>query len=183
MRFRQKASLLRTLDTIEFVTDLVDNEYQVAISIQFMESLDIIKNGLTKKGIKAVEFSGRPGLNREDQRIIFQKGKADVILFTPTEGISLHAGEQLADGTKASLKKRVTVVHDNRYTAFETTQIEGRAHRDGQLANIYYMYAENTIEEPMTQNTINRMANMSALSGDTEDIVSIFEDLLAKGYK
>lgn len=182
LRFRQKASMLRTVDTIDFVADLVENNFQVALSVAFIESLETIKNGLHKRGITTTEFSGRGLVDREQERIKFQKGHADVMLFTVTEGISLHAGELLFDGSTASMKKRATVVHDNRYSAIENNQIEGRAHRDGQKANIYYLYAQGTVEEPITKTMIQRMANMSKLSGDSDDVVSLIEKIIADGF-
>ena len=182
LRFRQKASMLRTLNTVEFVTDLVDNGFQVPVSVQFIESLDTIKNGLNKRGITTSEFSGRKHINREDERLRFQKGKADVMLFTVTEGISLHAGEQLPDGTFATNKNRATVVHDLRYSSLENLQTEGRSHRDGKKANIYYLFAQNTVEERITKVMLERMANTSKLSGDSDDVISLIEDIIKRGF-
>lgn len=182
LRFRQKSSLLKTLDTIEAVTDYVENNIQVAVSVQFIESLTGIKNGLEKKGIRVAEFSGRLGsYERELERLRFQKGKAEVVLFTVTEGISLHAGEQLPDGSTATDVPRITYVHDVRYSGLEMSQIEGRAHRDSQKANIYYSYAEDTIEEAITKNMIQRLANMSSLSGDDDSIIDLIENLIRSG--
>jgi len=178
LRFRQKASLIRVPSTIDFAKDLLDNGLQVAISVQFMESLDAIKQSLEAKGIVCVEFSGRNESNREGERLRFQTGQAQVILFTVCEGISLQANEQLPNGQKATSTPRATVVHDVRYSGIDCAQICGRAHRDGQAANVYFMYAQNTVEEPITKLMLRRLANMSALSGDDADTTEQIEKIL-----
>lgn len=178
LRFRQKASLLRVPGTIDFAADLLDNGQQVAISVAFMESLDAIREGLEKKGYSCVEFSGRNRDARENERLRYQRGQAQVILYSVTEAVSFHAGESLPDGTTASRARRSNVIHDVRYSSIENAQIEGRTHRDGQKSNAYYMYGVNTIEEKIITIMIQRMANMKNLSGDEESLVEEIESLL-----
>lgn len=178
IRFRQKSSLLRTVETIDETLDLLDNGHQVAISVEFIESLTTIKNGLERKGVTCVEFSGRNESIREQERLNFQRGKAQVILFTPTEGVSFHAKESLSDGTQASSAPRATLVHDVRYSAIQNVQISGRTHRDGQASNIYFMYAENTVEEKVAKVMLQRMSNMSVISGDAMSITDEIENMI-----
>lgn len=180
LRFRQKSSLLRVPGAIDFIDDMLDNNLQVAVSVQFLESLDLIRTALEKKGVKCAEYSGRlSGEERDAERLRFQRGEAQVIFFTVTEGISLHAGEQLPDGTKASSTPRVTVVHDIRYSGIENYQLEGRTHRDGQNANVYYIYAQDTVEEKIITVALERMANISSLSGDDDELVEQIEQLIS----
>lgn len=178
LRFRQKASLIRVPHTVDFVEDLLDNDLQVAVSVEFIESLELIKKTLEKRGWDCVEFSGRNNEIREEERIKFQKGQASVILFTPAEAISLHANELLADGSKASSATRGLVIHDIRYSAITMTQIIGRTTRDGELANAYYMFAESTIESEILKVMLERMKNLRTLSGDDSDTLAIIEDLI-----
>jgi len=178
LRFRQKASMIMLPNTVEFATDLLENGLQVAISLQFMEPLNIMKTALEKKGYQVSEFSGATGINREQERIDFQKGKTQVILFTVEEGVSFHAGEQLPDGTSATTTPRATILHDIRYSAISCSQIEGRCHRDGQNANMYYPYAQGTVQQMITQRMIARMKNMKDLSGDDASVVEEIETLL-----
>lgn len=180
MRFRQKASLLSALPTAEFVNDLLENGLQVAISVEFLETLDVIKDYLEKQGWNCAEISGRPdnGLDREKERVRFQKGEAQVMLFTVLEAISLHAGEQLADGTKSTSTTRAMVVHDIRYSGLDMTQIIGRTTRDGQLANAFLMFTEGTVESKILEVVLNRIRNMKALSGDDETTFTPIEDIL-----
>ena len=124
------------------------------------------------------EFSGRNLQERENERIKFQTGEAQVILFTVLEGINLHAGEQLADGTKATTTKRACVVHDIRYSAIDMTQIIGRTTRDGELANAYLMYTEGTIEANILQVVLNRMKNIRTLSGDDPETLEAIQNIL-----
>lgn len=182
LRFRQKASLLKVNSSIEQTVDLLENGFQVAVSVEFIESLVKIKGTLEKKGYTVVEFSGRNSAEREQERIKFQKGKADVVLFTVTEAVSFHAKEQLADGTIGSAKPRATVVHDVRYSSLQCAQISGRCHRDGQNANVYFMYAQNTIEEKITNIMLQRMSNMSELSGDEQSIMDEIEEMIIKFF-
>lgn len=178
LRFRQKASLISAPYTAAFANDLLDNGQQVGISVEFIESLDLIKDYLEKKGWHCAEFSGRNEQGREAERLRFQRGEAQVILFTVQEGISLHAGELLPDGTHATTTKRELLIHDVRYSSIAMAQILGRMTRDGELANAYYMYTENTIESQILEVMLRRMKNLRTLSGDGEDTVEIIQNLL-----
>ena len=166
LRFRQKASLLRVQGTTDFIVDMLDNNRQVAVSFQFLESLDAVKEMLEKKKIQVAVMDGRNPTGRESERLKFQKGVCKVVLFTPVEGFSLHQSEQLADGTRASSEERVLIIHDPRYSGIETLQIEGRTHRDGKNANAYYMYSENTVEEEVVKKLTKRVTSTKALVGD-----------------
>lgn len=182
LRFRQKGSLLRAPGTIDFVLDLLENRQQVAISVNFMDSIDAMTKILDAKKIPWAEVSGRTDLEgrREAERLRFQRGEAKVVFFTVEEAISLHAGELLPDGTHASMTPRTTVIHDVRYSALSCSQIEGRAHRDKQHANAYYMYGKGTVEERIIKRMLERMATMKTMSGDDEDLIAEIENLLEK---
>jgi len=181
LRFSQKASLLRTAQTVDNIVDLLENGYQVAVSVRFIESLEAIKSSLNKLGVDVSEYSGRKFINKEHERILFQKGDNKVILFTVEEAVSFHAKEQLPDGSLASPFPRATLIHDMRYSALSMTQIIGRTHRDGQLANAYFLYAEGTVEKTIMDIMLNKMENMTILSGDEEEdsIMEIMESVLA----
>jgi len=179
LRFAQKASLLRVPQTVDNIVDLLENGYQVAVSVRFIETLEAIKGSLKKLGLDASEFSGRDFINTEHERMLFQKGDNKVILFTVEEAVSFHAKEQLPDGTIASPFPRALLIHDMRYSALSMTQIVGRTHRDGQAANAYFMYSEGTVEEAMLNIMLNKMQNMSVLSGDEEEdtLMELLENL------
>lgn len=178
MRFRQKASLLSAISTAEFVNDLLDNGLQVAVSVEFMETIDVMRDYLLKKGWHVAEFSGRNTDTREQERLRFQRGEAQVILFSVLEGINLHANEMLISGDQATSAKRAMVVHDIRYSAIDMTQIIGRTTRDGELAMAYLMFTEGTIEAKILQVVLERVKNVKSLSGDDDGTLEVVQDLL-----
>ena len=178
MRFQQKASLITAPHTASFAHDMLDNGLQVALSVKFIETLDTIKEALEKKGWVVAEFSGRNTNEREEERLKFQRGDAQVILFTVEEGISLHAKEQLSTGETASSNQRVLLIHDVRYSSIAMSQILGRATRDGELAAAYYMYAEGTIEPQILNVMLQKMKNLRTLSGDDDATIDVIHDIL-----
>jgi hypothetical protein len=162
LRFRQKASLLRIPGTVDFCDDLLGNDEQVAVSVAFLETSAMLADALRGRGWRVGEINGeRTGLQNEETRIAFQTGQLDAVIFTVTESISLHRGEMLGGERERSL-----VIHDMRHSAIQLQQIEGRCHRDGQHATIFYAYAEDTVEEAVAGTVIARMAAMEGLAGD-----------------
>lgn len=182
LRYKQKSSLLKVYSLIEFIEDLVDSGNQVYISCQFLETIDRYHEMLNKKGIKTSEISGRyEGAERERQRLMFQKGETSVALCTVTEALSLHASESLPDGTKATSKPRITVIHDIRANPNDTIQSLGRAHRDGQNSITYFPYFEKTVDQNILDVFINRDGNMKTMTGDEENrIERIFNEAAAR---
>lgn len=168
LRFRQKVSLLKVEETVDYIEDLVDNGLQVAVSVEFIESLEKMTSMLEAKGITTAEISGRRK-DRESERQRFQRGQAQVVFYTVTEAISLHANEQLPDGSKATSANRANLIHDIRYSSIASSQLEGRTHRDGESSNVYYIVGKNTIEEKIAEKMFNRLKNMKTLSGDSQD--------------
>jgi superfamily II DNA or RNA helicase len=167
LRFRQKASLLRTSGTIDFVEDLLTNGQQVAISVAFLETSAMLRAKLEARGWAAGELNGtHPAEINEQTRLAFQRGELDAIVFTVTESISLHQGE-LPGGER----ERSLVVHDLRHSAIQLQQIEGRCHRDGKRALIYYAYCENTVEEKIAMTVLARMSSMDGMAGDDTGLI------------
>lgn len=178
LRYRQKASLLRVPGTVNMVEMLLDSGMQVAVSCEFLGSLDAIQEALQKKKVKVAVLDGRTRDVREAERLRFQAGQATVALFTPTEAISLHAGESLPDGKTATSTPRATVVHDPRFSAWQALQIEGRCHRDGQAATVYMPYASGTVEEQIISRMVARMVSTKGMVGDDTSSIRELEDLL-----
>lgn len=180
LRFRQKASLLRTSGTADFVEDLLGSGQQVAVSVAFLETSAMLVAELKGRGWSVGEINGANGSGsrsvdlNEETRVAFQSGRLDAVVFTVTESISLHQGE-LPGGAR----DRSLVIHDLRHSAIQLQQIEGRCHRDGKRAVIYYAYAEDTIEEKIAATALSRMASMDGMAGDDttllEEILGIVE--------
>ena len=99
----------------------------------------------------------------------FQTGACDAVVFTVTESISLQQGEM-----PGGERPRALLVHDMRHSAVALAQIEGRCHRDGRRALVYYAFAEDSVEERIAAVAIGRMAAMDGMAGDdTADVDAI----------
>lgn len=162
LRFRQKSSLLRVDATVEFALDLLEQGIKPAISCAFVETMEAIAAKFAaKKKVCIKMYGGQSANEREAQRLQFQRGQAEVALFTIEEGISLHQGEY--EDVPRSL-----LIHDLRWSAIQMVQIEGRTHRDGQFAQAYWLLGEGTIEARIALRVANRAVTMKAMSGETD---------------
>jgi hypothetical protein len=160
LRLRQKASLLRTAATVDLAVELLEQGLQVAISVSFLETLEILRDALAHEGYPCSEIHGAlNGAGKEAQRLDFQHGRKRVCVYTVEEGISLHQGEH-NDAPRANL------IHDLRWSAIQMKQIEGRTHRDGRFSQVYWMLGADTVEEQLAEVVAGRMRSMSLMQGD-----------------
>lgn len=167
LRYRQKSSLLKIPTVSAFISDLVESGNQVYVSMEFIESVEALADSLRKKKIRVVTITGQNTSERENNRIRFQKGEADVVLTTVTESISLHAKQKLSDGTLATSKPRVTIIFDVRANPEAAKQSLGRAHRDGQNSIAYFPYLRGTVDEKVINSFVRKGANMGTMVGET----------------
>ncbi|MFO0669198.1 MAG: DEAD/DEAH box helicase [Polyangiaceae bacterium] len=175
LRLRQKSSLIRASGTVELVQDLLANGHQVAVSVAFMETLAAIRDALHADKIVCAEIhGGLPAAAREAERLRFQRGDAKVVLFTVEEGISLHQGEH-------NDVPRSEVIHDLRWSAIQMAQIEGRCHRDGKFAQVYWTYADDSIEDRIARVVAGRIQSMKEMVGDDVTTLREIERLLDGG--
>ncbi len=164
LRLRQKASLLRCEQTANLAADLVEDGHQVAISVQFLDTANRIQEALRAKKIHTARVTGElAAQEREMERVRFQRGEASVVLFTVTEGISLHANEKAVNATEAT---RSLLLHDMRWSALDVAQIEGRCHRDGENAAVWYLFAPDSVEEKVARAVLQRLEDMGDMLGD-----------------
>ncbi|MCW5804760.1 MAG: DEAD/DEAH box helicase [Deltaproteobacteria bacterium] len=177
LRLRQKSSLVRAAGTLELARELLDNGHRVAISVAFIETLTSLRETL-EAGVGAVPCAAIHGAlspaHREAERLRFQHGQARVMLFTVEEGISLHQGEHGGDADAP----RSQIIHDLRWSAIQMAQIEGRCHRDGRFAPVYWTYADDTVEEHIARVVAGRIQSMKEMIGDDVDTLRAIEDLL-----
>ena len=180
LRYRQKTSLLKVEQISAFIQDQVDSDRQVFVSVEFIETLDRLKENLTKKGIKVSEYSGRNVKERDQERIRFQKGETSVVLCTVVAGVSFHANETLPDGTKASSKERTTILMDIRQNNLDSEQALGRAHRSGENSIAYVPFFVDTIDEKIVTSFSNKTSNMNTMTGqdDAEGMEKLFREAL-----
>lgn len=178
LRLRQKSSLIRVAGTVELARELLENGHQVAISVAFLETLSSLRasfeGGLAPVPCAAIH-GGVPAAAREAERLRFQRGEARVALFTVEEGISLHEGEAAGH----SRRPRSEIIHDLRWSAIQMAQIEGRCHRDGRFAQVYWAYADDTIEEKIVKVVARRLQSMKEMIGDDTETMKEIEQLLA----
>jgi hypothetical protein len=174
LRFRQKASLLRIRGTVDLIEDLLGNGYQVAVSVTYLETAALLASALEARRWRIGRITGEmSAAENEATRIDFQSGRIDVVAFTATESISLHEGE-LPGGTAP----RALVAHDLRYSAIQMAQIEGRCHRNGKAATMWYAFAEETIEEQIAATVIARMLAMDSMAGDDTALLAAIAEII-----
>ena len=124
------------------------------MSVAFLETSAALVASLAASGWRVGAINGtQSGDANEAVRVAFQTGRLDAVVFTVTESLSLHQGE-LPGGERT----RALVLHDMRHSAIQLAQIEGRCHRDGQQATVYYAFAEGTVEEAVTATVVRRMS-------------------------
>ena len=78
--------------------------------------------------------------------------------------------------------RRANLIHDVRWSAIQMKQIEGRTHRDGRFSQVYWMVAENTVEEQIAEIVAGRLRSMSRMNGDeatVADIEKLLRELIA----
>jgi hypothetical protein len=175
VRLRQKSSLIRVPGTLELVHDLLANGHHVAISVAFVETLEALRDALRGDAIECAEIHGGVAAPaREAQRLRFQRGEVPVVIFTVEEGISLHQGEH-------DEAPRSEVIHDLRWSPIQMAQIEGRCHRDGRFAQVYWAYADGTIEDRIARVVAGRIQSMKEMIGDDVSTLREIERLLDRG--
>src|ERR1700758_5015472 len=176
IRLRQKSSLLKVEDSIELCLELLDNGRQVAISCEFLATLDAMEEVLRKKKLSYARVDGRCTDNshlKEAERLRYQRGEAPVILFNVVEGISLHEGEANNGGNNVP---RCQIDHDLRWSAIKANQIDGLRHRHGKFAQVYWVVAKDTIDSRVAEVLLWKLESMGNLQGDsTKD----FEEILS----
>jgi hypothetical protein len=180
LRLRQKSSLIRAEGTVELARELLENGHQVAISVAFLETLEALRTSFESGPGSvpcAVIHGAIPAAQREEERLRFQRGEARVVLFTVEEGISLHQGEDPKHGKKGDAP-RSEVIHDLRWSAIQMAQIEGRCHRDGRFAQVYWAYAADSIEERIAQVVARRIQSMKEMIGDDLETLREIERVL-----
>jgi hypothetical protein len=159
---------------VDLIEDLLGNGYQVAVSVAYLETAALLASALEARRWRIGRITGEmSAAENEATRIDFQSGRIDVVAFTATESISLHEGE-LPGGTAP----RALVVHDLRYSAIQMAQIEGRCHRNGKAATMWYAFAEETIEEQIAATVIARMLAMDSMAGDDTALLAAIAEII-----
>ncbi|ATG55905.1 helicase [Brachybacterium ginsengisoli] len=177
LRFRQKAGLIRVDSTVAWIAQQVEAERQVACSVEFVgTAADPIAERLRDSGIEVASIYGRDRFDAEAERLRFQTGEATVCVFTTVASISLHAGETLEGGRRASTLPRVGLFHQARFSGIAGRQVTGRTHRDHQVSPWHIAYAQGTVEEQVSKVMVERIAAASdTVGGDTAGLCDVAE--------
>jgi superfamily II DNA or RNA helicase len=180
LRFRQKASLLKAPTIAEHALDLVDEGKQVFIGCQFLETVDTIEKILTARKAKWTEVSGRVD-DKVANRLIFQRGEANIVLCTVTEAVSFHAGETLPDGSKATMNDRVTIMADIRQNPNDCIQQMGRCHREGRHSLCEFPVILDTVDVKVMESFITKARNLKKMKqeSDPDYLDRVFEEMPA----
>ena len=178
LRFRQKTSILRVPYVVSRIEDLLEQGFQVPVSVEFRESTEKMSELLTKHKIGHVIINGdHTAKEKEENRLRFQRGDVKVIIYSVKEGISLHANETAVKGTST---RRAGIIADPMWSGIATKQVEGRQHRNGENAPIYHSFISDTIDEKVVLATVSRLDNLNELSGiDESSIQEAFESFLS----
>lgn len=173
-RFRQKASHIRVPSTVDRVVADVEDGYQVLVAVEHVSTAaQPIADALEEKGIPVAHlYGGRDDI--EDQRLRFQRGHAKVAVINTVSSVSLHAGEQLPDGTVATSAPRRGYFHQPRYSGIAAQQMMGRSHRDGQVSDWHLIYAEGTLEQDAAERMVSRLSTITvSVDGDRSMLTSL----------
>lgn len=175
LRFRQKAGLIRVDSTVAWIGQQVEAGRQVACSVEFVgTAADPIADRLRDSGLEVASIYGQGRFDAEAERLRFQTGEASVCVFTTVASISLHAGETLPGGRRASSAPRVGVFHQARFSGIAGRQVTGRTHRDHQVSPWHIAYAQGTVEEQVSKVMVERIAAASdTVGGDTESLEGV----------
>lgn len=162
-RYRQKAGQVRAPGTAAFVVEMLAKGRQVAVSCEYLGTVHRLVEELQARKVRVVTYTGENRDTRETDRIAYQQGHAQVIIYTPTEGFNLHAGETSVSGNTTP---RITVIAEPRWSPKKALQAEGRSQRDGTEAPVYYPYAVGTVEEDVIKKVVWGMKNTTIINGD-----------------
>lgn len=154
LRARQKIELLKTPIGVELARDYLDKGYQVAMFVNFSQTLSELCARLkTSCCIRGMQHESDRQRNIAD----FQSGKSRLIIVNNEAGgiaVSLHGARRI--GLVFPPEKAVTL-----------KQVFGRLHRDGG-GNCHYrvLFAAKTVEVRVHRNLQNKLNNLDALNDE-----------------
>ena len=167
-QFRMASSKLRVPYTVDLARTLIEQGRVVTIHCEYIEPAREILMALAKVCVPGY-IDGQTSAN--DRRVILEKSAADgfdALIFTVMEGINLH---QLED----SHRQRVQIDHDVRWSGLMQHQVDGRTHRAGRNALVYWVYAPGTVEDRVLRVLRSRLETMNTLNSgiSADELVSI----------
>ncbi len=159
-QFRKRVSDLRVRATVDLAKTLLEQGKAVPIHAEYLNAVDLIKEGLKDYRVGAITGS-TPESTRQTILRMSAEDSLDVIIFTPSEGINL---QQMKDHHRG----RVQINHDVAWSAIKQVQIDGRCHRAGRSALVYWMACAGTIDDRIAKVLQSRMDTVDIINGDIE---------------
>lgn len=162
-QFRKRLSEIKVPYTVDLAKNLLEQGKVVTISCEYRETVRLIYNEL-EKDYRVSMIHG--DVSTEERQAILAKSKCDeldVVIFTVQEGINLHQ-------TQDSHISRVQIDSDIRWSALAMHQIDGRTHRAGVHAPVYWMTCHEAIDHKVAIRLKERMETLGAINGELEPI-------------
>lgn len=172
IRYQQKVGILKAPYIGEYIRDALEGDTQVAVSAEYLTTVQAIQKSLGKS-IPVALFTGRNPEDREEQRAAFQRGDRRVIIFTPSEGFDLHEG---APG--GNTVPRIQVCAEPSWSPIKGRQKEGRTNRNGKSAPVIYPSAVGTIDEQIIGAQMQGFASIDTMMGDQASVMSPLSELV-----
>lgn len=167
MRYRQKVGTLKVPYVMEVARDAVKDGKQVVITAIHSGTVASYQEQLTAAKIPFATLTGAT-VDKEGERLRFQRGEAKVAVVSVNEGINLQANDPLL-GDEASSAPRVMIVGEPQWSSVDSVQQLGRAHRNGEDSPAMFPVAVGTVDERVVGKLLHRMANMGVLNGDNTE--------------
>lgn len=133
--------------------------HKTIIWARFTKDIDMILEGLKKKGIKAVRYDGRVSEDAAEQaKRDFQDGDAQVFAGNPAKGsmgLTLHAA-------------KTVIYYNNSFKLLDRLQSEDRAHRAGLQHSVQYIdfVVPNTVDVHIARSLVSKVDIASKITGD-----------------
>lgn len=156
LRARQKAELLKLPYLADAIEEGLAEEQQVAVFLNFHDSLDALKSALRERGVDHEEYSGRTTKTRDHAAERFCQDDLSVILVQNASGgvgLNLH-------GTKPRL-----ALHSPVWSADQHRQCLGRVHRAGGAKSVQRILTCGKVEERVQKLATRKGKYIDVLNG------------------
>ena len=174
-KFREGAEEVRAPRLAKRAIDTVEQGRQTIVVCNFVNPMRLVYKELRKLGLPddriAYIKGGQTPANREAQRQRFQKGDADIMLFTMRSGgvgISLHHDREES-------RPRHIIIPPT-WSAIDLVQALGRGHRITSISDTTQdvVWYKDTIEEQVCERVQAKLDCINASVGRKENWVNVF---------
>lgn len=156
-QFRKRISEIKIGATIDLTKTLLDQGKVVVISCEYLHAANFIAAHFKASEYKVGLLTGAES-DKVRQTILDSsyRDELDLIIFTIKEGINLHQ-------VKDEHRPRIQIDHDVRWSGLAQHQIDGRTHRAGRNALVYWMVCSESIDETVARVLQSRMKTMTII--------------------